>query len=415
MKSFIGGLVNSAPVAYTSQRLTMPFMRRDNSETYMKSLGSVSTLFAIVSRITDAVSQTDWKLYRHTDSRGRIAGDEKRKEVTSHHALDIWNKPNDFYTQQQFVESFQQHYELTGEAWWLVGRDSRATIPMELWPVRPDKIAPIPHPVDFISGYEYTSPDGVKIPLGLEDVLLFKRPNPLDPYRGMGPVQSLLTDLDSVRYSAEWNRNFFLNSAEPGGIIETDKSLSDPEFDKFQMRWNEQHRGVANAHRVAILEKGKWVDRSYSQKDMQFAELRNVSREIIREAFAFPKPLLGGVDNVNRANAEAGEVVFARWLVVPRLERIKQVLNHHFLPLFGVTGQGLEFDYESPVPEDSVEENAELTARVNAFKTLVDAGVDPDSAAEIVDLPPMVMKKIVTPPPLPPVLPPGGDPNAVPA
>ncbi len=51
-----------------------------------------------------------------------------------------------------------------------------------------------------------------------------------------------------------------LREAEPGGIIEVPTPLSDPDFDQLRDRWNEQHRGVANAHRVAILEHGKWIE-----------------------------------------------------------------------------------------------------------------------------------------------------------
>jgi hypothetical protein len=120
---------------------------------------------------------------------------------------------------------------------------------------------------------------------------------------------------------------------------------------------------------------------------MQFTELRNLSREIIREAFGFPKALTGSVDDVNRANAEANEVMFARWLLVPRLERIKQALNNDFLPLFGTAAKGLEFDYDNPVPDDRELASAELTARANAAKALADAGWEPAGVLSAVGLP----------------------------
>jgi phage portal protein BeeE len=71
----------------------------------------------------------------------------------------------------------------------------------------------------------------------------------LDPYRGLSPVLSILPDLDTSRYAAEWSRAFFINSAQPGGIIEVPQPLSDPDFDQLRDRWNEQHKGVGNAHR----------------------------------------------------------------------------------------------------------------------------------------------------------------------
>jgi HK97 family phage portal protein len=347
------------------------------------AMGSVSTVFAIVNRTAKAEAGVEWKLYRKAKS-GRK---EDRTEVTSHAALDLWDKPNAFYTQSEFVESGAQHKQLTGEQWWVIARNERVNLPLELWPVRPDRMRPVPDPEQFLLGYMYTGPDGQEVALGIDDVILIRTPHPTDPYRGIGPVQALLTDLDAVRYSAEWNRNFFLNSAEPGGIIEVPQALGDEEFNELRDRWNEQHKGVANAHRVAILEHGTWKDRKFTQTDMQFVELRNVSREIIHEAFGFPRPMTGSVENVNRANGDAGERMFARWLVVPDLEAVKDALNHKLLPMYGTTAVGLEFDYVNPVPEDVDKEATQLTSRSNAASLLVGAGFDPAGTLSAVGLP----------------------------
>lgn len=391
MPSFVRSLLNRAPavpVPFTSSRTSSGtfsglFGGSGGRTAQMAAMGTVGTLFAIVHRTSNATAQVDWKLYRKAKS----GNDDERTEVASHAALDLWNKPNRWMPRQEFTESTQQHVDLTGEGWWVIGRNPRSPIPLEMWPVRPDRMDPIPSPTDFISGYEYTSPDGEKIPLRTDEVIQLRMPNPLDPYRGMGPVQSILTDLDATRFSSEWNRNFFLNSAEPGGIIQVDRRLNDDEFDQLRMRWNEQHRGVAAAHRVAILEQGTWVDRKFSQRDMQFAELRTVGRDVIREAFGIPGFAIGELTDVNRATAEAAATWFATYLTVPRLERIKAALNNDLLPMFGATAEGLEFDYCSPVPDDEAAENEELTAKVNAAVALVGAGFNSSAALAAVGLP----------------------------
>jgi HK97 family phage portal protein len=360
-------------------------LRPAGQEAQMRAQGSNSTLYAIVDRIITSYSQVDWHLYRKAAS----GKDEDRVEVTSHAVLDLWAKPNGFMTGPAFRESTQQHEELTGEQWWVIARHPRfKQLPLELWPVRPDRMDPVPDENDFIVGYVYRSPSGEQVPLDVADVIFQRRPNPIDPYRGMGVVQTILVDLDATRASAEWNRAFFLNSAEPGGVVEVDRRLSDDEFNEFRDRWSEQHKGVSNAHRVAVLENGlKWVDRKYSMRDMQFTELRGVSREIIREAFGFPKPMLGSVDDVNRANAEAASFVFAEWLIKPRLERLKEVLNTRLLPMYGPTAEGLEFDYDDPTPENREADANELTARTNAVAALVREGFDPAGTLSAVGLP----------------------------
>jgi HK97 family phage portal protein len=402
-RTLLGALSNAArtatntPIPFASRAAAYSrglFGASRGMTAQLDAMGSVSTLFAIVNRTAKAEAGVGWKLYRKAKSGKK----EDRTEVTAHAALDLWNRPNPFYTQSEFVEAGAQHKQLTGEQWWVIAQHESVNLPLELWPVRPDRMRPVPDPESFLSGYMYIGPDGQEIALRKEDVIFIRTPHPTDPYRGIGPVQALLTDLDAVRYSAEWNRNFFLNSAEPGGIIEVPSSLSDPQFDELRERWNEQHKGVANAHRVAILEHGKWIDRKYTQRDMQFVELRNVGRETIREAFGFPKSMTGAVDDVNRANAEAGEMMFARWLVVPDLEAIKDALNHRLLPLYGRTAEGLEFDYENPVPEDVEKESTQLTARSTAAAALVAAGFDPAGTLSAVGLPDIAYSRRPTAP-----------------
>lgn len=388
-KSFLATIFNQAPVPYAPKSSNAPFLglftAGNSREREMAVMGSVSTLFSVVDLLAESVSLVDWKLWRKSDS----GMHEDRVEVTRHAALDLWNKPNPFMTRQEFTEAFSQHLDLVGEAWWLTYKGPVA-FPLELWPVRPDRMEPVPHPTKYLSGYVYCGPEGERVPFQLDEVIFLRRPNPLDSYRGMGPVQSLLADLDSTRYSAEWNRNFFANSAEPGGIIEVPEVLDDTAFNQLRERWNEQHKGVANAHRVAILEHGKWIDRKFTQRDMQFVELRGASREIIREAYRIHGHMLGLTGDINLANARAADVTFARYLMVPRLERIKQALNNDLLPMFGTTGEGLEFDYCNPVPDDEELAATMLAAQADAASKLVTAGWTPDDVLKAVGLPEMV-------------------------
>lgn len=391
MKSFFGRATSSRarnriPVGSAGRGPQLPIAAPFGMESQMRAYGGIGTLHAIVSRLSTGTAQPDWHLYVQND-------DPDADKVPAENTLPwtVWNRPNKFYTSTLFVETAEQHLELTGESTWLVLRAGDNTVgpPLELWPIRPDRMQPVPSAENFLAGWIYTGPGGENIPLETTQVIQIKTPNPLDPYRGMSPVQAIMTDLESAKYAAEWNRNFFLNSAEPGGLIKVDRKLSDREWKTMVSRWREQHQGVNNAHRVAVLEEGEWVSNAFSVRDMQFPELRALSSETIREAFGFPKPLLGTVTDVNRANAEAAEVVFARWLIVPRLERIRDALNSQFLPMFGTYGQGIEFDFISPVPEDREGDAADLTAKTTALKTLIDAGFDPDEACDTVGLPRM--------------------------
>lgn len=395
MSSLLGKLAsavkNDSPVPFvgsgTSRSLFGSTTRRGKSAE-LDAFGSVSTLFSIVSTFANSASQVEWELYRK-----RPPGSNPsipRAVVTNHAALSCWDAPNEFYTRQELVESGQQYVDLTGECFLVVERDPRVTFPTGLWTVLPTRMEPVKSSTKFLTGWMYTGPDGEEVPLGRDQVIQLRMPNPNDPYRGLGPVQSLLTDIDASRFSAEWNRRFFLNNAEPGGIITSPDTLTDREFDRLRMQWNQDHRGVSNAHRVAILEGGAtWTTNNVSPKDMQFVALRQFSSETIREAFGISKTMLGQTEDVNRATAEAAEYVFNKWKLNPRLERWKSALNNDFLPMFGTAATGLEFDYCLDVPADTESDNSTRASQATAATALVGAGWLPEDVLATVGLPPM--------------------------
>lgn len=431
MRSPVGELLTAARQLVRPQaQAGVPYVGQSDQRSYsgratdlsgvqsgaIDAFGQNGTLFATITKLAQSTAAVDWHMHRIAAPGSRATAVCEQCEETGvtdvpvHPALEVWNQPNNFFTSSLFVESFQQHVDLVGEGWWVVvwlgGR------PIELWPVRPDRMAPVRDPQKFIDGYVYRSPDGQLLPLRLDEVVYLRTPAPWDPYRGAGAVQTLFNNLWGAKYAAEWNRRFFENSAIPGGIVEMPVNLSDREWREFQERWAESHRGVRNAHTVAMLEYGaKWVDTKYTQKDMEFVELRRVNREEIREAFAMHGHILGLSEDVNRANADAADVTFARRQSIPRLDRIRDALNGPFLKLFGAMGKGYAFAYANPVPEDEAAENAERTSKAAAFKSYVDAGVDPEDAARICGLPPLRMAPKPEPPAVAP--PPAAEPAAV--
>lgn len=371
------------------------FQRTPNMAAGLATYSADATLFAIVSGSAESTSQVTWKLY----SKARSGKIEDRTEVPpgSHPAQVIWDRPNPFHSGMLFRETGMQHFEATGEWDWVI--DNSPGFPLNMWCVRPDRLHPVKDYNEYLTGWKYVF-DGEEIPLTLDQVRRVIRPDPNDSYRGMAPVISALADVDTNKLAAEWSRNFFYNNAQPGGMIEYERRLTDVEFKETVQRWREQHKGVGNAHRIGIIEGGKWVDSKYSVKDMDFSALRQLSSEEIRKAYRYPKPMLGTVDDVNRANADAGEYIYGKWFIVPRLNRVRSVLNDDFLPLFGPNDASLyEFDYDpSVIPEDRVQNTAELTAKANAAKAFLDMGYDHIDVEEYLELPAMKWEKPEPPP-----------------
>ena len=166
----------------------------------LAAMGSVGTLWSIVDLLSSSTAAVQWKLWLPAAD-----GDpENRTEIKSHRVLDLLRRPNPFYTRQLLFETCQQHIELCGEGWIVVVKNVLGW-PTQLWPVRPDRMRVVPDPDEFIAGYEYLGPDGEVVPLGIDEVLSIKTPNPYDAYRGLGPVQSILLDAGLIRTATFWN------------------------------------------------------------------------------------------------------------------------------------------------------------------------------------------------------------------
>ena len=358
------------------------------------AMGQVGTLTAVLDGITSSVAAIRWHLYRTAPS----GLDADRVEVTGHPALAVLNRPNPAMSWQDLVSLWVLHYELVGEAFGVLTRLGR--IPVEIWPTRPDRMIPVPGAEAFLDRWDYRGPSGSLQGLPVEDVLWWRAPNPWDPYHGIGVLQSVLIETETAAYSAEWNRNFFLNSATPGGVIQYDRVLSDHEWATQQKRWRASHKGVRNAHRVATIEGGgQWVNASYSMRDMQFAELRRFTSEAIREAFRYPLPLLGTTTDVNRATATAAVGIRQSEITLPILECIRGVLNRGFLSQYA-GAERLEFDFDNPVTEDEEVANARLATQSTAAKTLIDAGFDAAEVLDTVGLPAMTWRPKPAPVPV---------------
>ena len=261
------------------------------------------------------------------------------------------------------LEQTQTYIDLTGEVFWLVIKD-RANTPAEIWVINPNKMKVIPDKKSYIKGYVYKN-GKTEIPLTVEEIIHIKLPNPENPFRGLSPLSSVQADIEAEKYSSQYNRTFFQNSAEPSGVIQFEGTLTDSQYERLRYQWNKQYQGTANAHKVAILEGGaSWQNNGVTQRDMQFRDLRIMNRDTIMGVYGMPKHILGIAEDVNRANAEASEYTFARWVLKPRLERIKAKLNEQLLPMFNETN--LILDYDTPIPAD-IERN--LAVADQGFKS----------------------------------------------
>ena len=336
-----------------------------NTKGYLSAYGQIYSLFGIALRIATGMGEVKWRLYKGSER-------SERSQISEHPILKLLDFANEFQTGQEIIELTSIHMDLAGRAYWYLPRNGLG-VPGEVWVLPPHLMKPIPDERNFIKGYIYIH-GNEQIPFDTNEIIRFPMPDPINPYGGVGYAQAAAVELDSESYAGKWNRNFFYNSARPDAVLETEGRLNDEQYEQLRSQWASQHQGLSRAHKVAILEGGlTYKQIQVSQKDMDFPNLRRQTRENLLFTFGMPLSVMGISENVNRANAEAGDYTFARWLIKPRLTRIKNKLNEQLLSMFP-QAKGVEIDFDEVVPETIEQKKSLAESGVKAGYMTINEG-----------------------------------------
>ena len=269
------------------------------------------------------------------------------EEVFDHDLLSLLNRANPMQSRYQFFYTIEMMLGIWGSAPIYKDRAGGRAI-QYLWPLRPDFLKAITNRNGQITGYEYRVGSSVD-KFAVEDIVLINEPNPASLAKGFSPVSAASLEIDADVQAALWNKHLIENFAEPGGVLSTEQAIDDKSFERLKKEWNQRHQGAANAGRWALLEKGLKAETiGRSPQEMDLIESRKFNRNAITSILGVPMALLTSED-VNLANAEAAERIFAKDTIEPEFTLITGCFNEFLVPDYA---DNLELDFDSPVPED---------------------------------------------------------------
>lgn len=385
-----------------------------NIQSGMDAYTNAGAAYGPIKKLCQSVALTDWKLYQQTkdkSSTNRKLIDDATAPAR-HPATALWTQPNPYMTRRFFLFLSELYKVTGGGVYWVIVQGGAAGSPypapgleadIELWPIRRDAITPVEGTTEYIAGYLYTR-GREQIPLPVQAVIPIGWPDPHAPLQFAGPLGAIGTDLEAERYASQHNRNVFLNSGAPGGVIEFAEPIGPDRMNELVMRWRERHQGVNNAARVAVIEGGKWVETGQKNADMEYIAGRKFIQQEVMFTLGMPYSVML-TENVNLANATIGQKMYQRETVRPELEDIKEPLNLRVLPLLA---DSLTMDYEQEEPEDEAfDVYASATGWLagllskNEGRAGMGYGAEPDGDMYIYELP-GATQPTLPPPPAPP-------------
>jgi HK97 family phage portal protein len=371
------------PAAHTvgSYRMGRPLDKEWDSARAVKEGYKVNeVVHACVTRRAQAVASVPWYVEAPAD-------DYEWERIPNHPLEQLLDYPNPNMSRQDLFSRLVMHLDLGGNGLWQVVnatslRGPMGSVPVELWPVDPSPVKPIPDQARFISGYEYWR-DGDRKLIDAAQVVHFMLADPANPYWGTSPLQALAKAVDTQVAAMSWNLQALFNRAVPDGMISFDRPLNREEWEQAREEVRKEIAGEGNARRMLILGSGaKYEMVSWKPTEMDFIASLKHYREAIASAYGVPLPMISIYEDATLANLEGSRRIFWEDTVISVLDAIKATLNRTLVPRFAERGQ-LRLCYDvSAVP--ALRED--FGAKVQQLKDMVGCGVPLNAALKRLEM-----------------------------
>jgi len=276
--------------------------------------------------------------------------DQGGGELAQHAARQLIQRPNSVMTEFDFWVTTSAMCDLAGRAYWLKDRSRNGRV-IALYPLRPDRVQPVPSRQTLIGGYQYQNGEKTEV-FPAEDVIAFTEYDPINLYTGWSPAQVASRAVDVDNSTTDFIKLFFQNGAMPQGVLSTKAKLNDAAVGDLRRRWKEKYGGFANWAEVAVLDS----DANYQQigmnfKDMDFSVLDARNEARICMVFRTPPILINAMIGLSRStysNYKEARIAFNQDTMAPRWKHFQ---DEYQLAMSGEFGDNIEARFDlSDVP-----------------------------------------------------------------
>jgi HK97 family phage portal protein len=281
----------------------------DNAQIYANSIW----VYAAINTIARNISQVPFVFQRE--------GEPLKSDTPM---TRLFEKPNEWQGYGQFMEALVSWLHVNGEVVIILNRKSDKELPTEMVVMDSTDFEPVLRENGTLAGWKFTNAQGKVIPMRKHQVMFMRFWNPLDPIRGLSPINAARSGITQDAMANTFNTNFFANSGAPSGVIEIEQNLTDQEFERVVKQYEDNHGGPSKAHKMLILEGGaKFKPTVFTQRDMEFLSQKKWNRDETLAAFGVPKSEVGiSEEGANLAIVKIQAREF--WLknLIPKMELI---------------------------------------------------------------------------------------------
>lgn len=292
----------------------------------------------------------------------------KRPLPDTHPLRLLWDRPNPYMTGAEWRALDCLYLDLAGDVFLaLVDRPGGG---VDIYPIPPTWVTPEWGGIGQRYFFRLKLGEGGGEQIWTDsEIVWIKRIDPLNPYgRGTGLGRACLDEIETAEYSARHTKSYFYNSATAPVIVGMPKA-NESQVKAFEQRWNDRLQGFMKAWKTHFINSEITVHQlSAPLKDQNVMGVMQAANDEIRMTFGVSPELLGQLASSNRATILEAETIFATNCLEPRLRKLSAAYRTQLLTLLPAPyAEGVQLDFESPIPDDTARRDRIMSERAWAF------------------------------------------------
>lgn len=333
--------------------------RSNGAFDYARAVGDPSLnaiVDACIGAIASAFPEPPVRLYR-PDAEG-----EPEALGDALPAVRLLRRPNPVHTWEELAGLIVAHEHVEGNAYLGKVRSAGGRV-VELWPLPPDKVTPVPggRTTNYVDHFAYKADDREppqRLPPS-EVVHLTLRRDPKMPWRGRSPLTSVLKHVFGDEEATSFMNAMLKNYGVPGALLTPDPAkggvqlqMTQEQADKIKSRWMAATGGDRRGEPVVLASPMSVAVLGFNPQQLQLSDAQLTPEARICAALGVP-PIVAlqrvGLQNATYSNADQFYEGFTKFKMVPYWRLTAAQLTHQLLPDF--VGEDSDLYYEHDLSE----------------------------------------------------------------
>jgi HK97 family phage portal protein len=236
------------------------------------------------------------------------------------------------------------HLDLAGNAYWQKTRGSDGRI-LELWPLMPQFLKPIPGRESLNRAYQYMPSNGTYIPeISERDIVHLSYCNPETLHLGQSIVEAIGASVDIDNEAAAWQKVNMNNRGVPDGVFLL-KDLTAEQYGQASAAVNKRYSSGSRA--PWVMSSGDYKQMAYTPLEADFAETRRHAMRQICAAFGVPVDMLAGQGDANLASSQEVRRSFWSDTIIPLQSQIASGLTMNLCSDYQQRGEKLRIVFDN--------------------------------------------------------------------